>query len=414
MNFTGHPESRGERLFLGVEDRFLIVQLADNNAMLPGSDRAYNLASTLSKEFPDYQLVCDCRKLRDVTSDVDYLIEELSRVGTHPVFLSHKEQLSWLKGRHMSRILPVMKGEIPVRYTEVPVFPFSDDWNVPNPWGFREADSAFFEYFSLDPKDENRLRGFLPRIDAEGDETKVARTEVVQRLIVESARNSLLIHTQIFFDENQIKIVPYHGNSVYSVGTKSEVLLACPSTLARRTGSLFSAELRQFEELLNDPYLRESDLQHFLEKSRNIFGALGYGEVYSQVLLERDDGTGLRPDFLARPLGRQWFDIIDLKLPDANVAVGRRDRKTLAAAIHEMVAQLREYAAYFENEVWAQRIEANFGIRCYRPRLVGIVGRNPSGASSNRQIRRMMTAYADVDIVTFDQLLEIAQTRLLI
>jgi hypothetical protein len=140
---------------------------------------------------------------------------------------------------------------------------------------------------------------------------------------------------------------------------------------------------------------------------------MGYRNVYSQVVLAREDGTSLRPDFILEPLGRPWCDILDLKLPTGSIAVGRRDRKALASAVHELVAQLREYAAYFEDERLAKRVQDAYGIRCYRPRLIGVIGRDPNLADE-RQKRRMMTAYSDVSVVTFDELFKIARSRLLI
>jgi hypothetical protein len=139
----------------------------------------------------------------------------------------------------------------------------------------------------------------------------------------------------------------------------------------------------------------------------------GYNRIYPQVILQRDDGTSLRPDFILEPVGNNWCDILDIKLPDKSVVVGGRDRKRFSASVEELIAQLREYAAYFEDSRLARRIEEIYGIKCYKPRLIGIIGRDPF-IEDERQFRRLATQYTDVDVLTFDRLLEIAKSRPLI
>lgn len=132
-----------------------------------------------------------------------------------------------------------------------------------------------------------------------------------------------------------------------------------------------------------------------------------------QVVLEREDGSSLRPDFRVQPTGSDWWDVLDLKLPDENTLVGGRDRKAFSAAVTQLAAQLREYGAYFEDPRLARRIEQKYGIKCYRPRMVGIIGRDPL-TGDERQLRRVMTQYEGLNVLTFDQLVRIAKTRILI
>jgi hypothetical protein len=193
----------------------------------------------------------------------------------------------------------------------------------------------------------------------------------------------------------------------------SDLVVARPGVLANRTRALFSEHIEEFEALLKTDRLREADIQSFLERHPQLLEALGYGNVYSQVMLEREDGSYLKPDFILEPIGEDWADILDIKLPDVRIAVGSRDRKTFSAAVHELAAQLREYAAYFEDERLAKRVQDKYGIRAYRPRLIGVVGLDPH-VQDERQLRRMMTVYSDLHVLTFDQLLEVARKRVLI
>jgi hypothetical protein len=116
---------------------------------------------------------------------------------------------------------------------------------------------------------------------------------------------------------------------------------------------------------------------------------------------------------MVQPVGEEWWDILDLKLPEIPMIVGQPDRKTYSALVHSLVAQLKTYAAAFDDPRVAKRVEQKYGIRAYKPKVVGIIGREvlPKG---DREIRRAMTAYTDIEVMTFDRMREILHSRLLI
>lgn len=260
-----------------------------------------------------------------------------------------------------------------------------------------------------------RMEWFAPP-DAAGALFEAKRTDLeiakLQRFIRVRGRNSLLSEFSIQMAKGQLLVTPYHRHAFNEIQGGDQILLGQPAVLASRTSSLLMPEVRELEELLNEARITEARVQAYLEQHPALFNSLGYSDVYPQVVLERDDGTSLRPDFMVRPAGEQWWDILELKTPRLGL-VGRRDRKTLPKAIHDLAAQLREYAAAFEDERLAERVEAAYGIKCYRPRLIGVIGRTQP-AIDERQARRAMTQYADVSLVSFDRLLDLARTRLLI
>ena len=89
-----------------------------------------------------------------------------------------------------------------------------------------------------------------------------------------------------------------------------------------------------------------------------LLGSLGYGELYHQVVLPRPGAADLRPDIIAEPVGSEWAEVVELKLPHEPILIGRPDRAQLAAGLAQAVAQLREYSAYFEDRTAASAIEA--------------------------------------------------------
>lgn len=208
---------------------------------------------------------------------------------------------------------------------------------------------------------------------------------------------------------------PFHANAIHQVELPGpqQLLIGRPAVFARATQSVMSREVAQFQEMLNDRQLREVTIQRFLETNPNFLRGLNYQSLYPQLVLERDDGTTLRPDFFLEPHEDGWCDILDVKLPKQRILVGGRDRRTLAAGIHEVVAQLREYAAYFEEARHRGYVREKYGLNVYRPRLIALVGRDMADMS-DAQVRRAMTQYSDCQIMTFDQLLRHSRSRLLI
>jgi hypothetical protein len=241
----------------------------------------------------------------------------------------------------------------------------------------------------------------------------MASLQALRSVVGKHAVNSLLVEYAIQLGGGEMLLTPYHSHAIHTIEGKNQVVLGRPAVIAEKTATLLAPQICEFELLLRNRRVREAEIQKYLERSPALLEALGYRHVYPQVVLQRDDGTFLRPDFIVQPTSDEWCDIVDIKLPKMRTVVGIRDRKTLAAAVHELVAQLREYAAYFDNEKLSRRLEQLYGIKCYRPRLIGVIGTDPR-LTDDRQMRRLMTAYSDVRILTFDQLLQHAKNRLLI
>jgi hypothetical protein len=213
---------------------------------------------------------------------------------------------------------------------------------------------------------------------------------------------------------NQLTLTPYHGHAIHNIDNgDKEVLVGRPATIAERTAAVFTTQISEFERLINAPDTQERHLQAFLEQHPNFLRGLNYENIYPQLVLERDGQGSLKPDFILEPYADSFCDILDIKLPSQNLIVGRKDRATLAAGLHEVAAQLREYAAYFEERKYQKFVQDKYGIRLYRPRLIAIVGRDMK-QMNDQEFRRAMTMYENLQIMTFDELLRHARRRLLI
>ena len=159
--------------------------------------------------------------------------------------------------------------------------------------------------------------------------------------------------------------------------------------------------------------MRESQLQEFFERNDSFFRVMGYKNVYSQIVLERDDGSKLIPDFVLEPFDGEWCDILELKLPKPALLVGGRDRKDFSQAVHQLHAQLREYSSYFDEDKYYNRIKEKYGLKLHRPKLIGVIGQHYE-PGDEKQIRRVMTQYPNFDVVPFNKLIQFAKRHILL
>jgi hypothetical protein len=228
------------------------------------------------------------------------------------------------------------------------------------------------------------------------------------------ASNSLLTELAIFVERDAVKVIPYHAHSVHHVEDSHDgVVLVRPARVNQKFWRRFQRDLVTLETLLSRPDVSEREIESLLLRNPLFLAGLNYRAVYPQVVLPQENGRSLRPDVIAEPVNSEWAHIIELKLPSQEVLIGREGRASLASGIHSAVRQLHEYSAYFDDRRVAQQVEQRYGFQCYRPKLVVIVGRDPSGYTPEEQ-HRALTSYPDLEVVTYDKLLSAARSRLLL
>jgi len=130
---------------------------------------------------------------------------------------------------------------------------------------------------------------------------------------------------------------------------------------------------------------------------------LSYKTVRSKIVLDREDKGPLIPDFFVEPAHGTLWDILDIKRPTAKLWTGTKNRERFSSNVYELVAQLREYGNYFDNPKHRSQIQARYGISCYKPRLVGIIG--CGAAVDDTALRDAQGDLSSVRIRTYDELL---------
>ncbi len=106
-----------------------------------------------------------------------------------------------------------------------------------------------------------------------------------------------------------------------------------------------------------------------------------------------------------KPLGLgRTSDLLELKLPSAQVYVLQSRRERLSQAVMEARAQLMKYGQYFDDAANRAFIEGRYGIFAYKPRMFVVIGRRGSVSPIIRRSAEL--AAEDIRLRTYDDIME--------
>ncbi|NJL29148.1 MAG: DUF4263 domain-containing protein [Thermoanaerobaculia bacterium] len=217
----------------------------------------------------------------------------------------------------------------------------------------------------------------------------------------------------LFLDEEgMFRVRPFGANAI---GVMDEPRLPQGPFLFRggtlqsySAGGDFSLEvLAELEELINSERTRENDLQLYFKRNPEVLAGLDFGDVHSQPILFKDDGSKLIPDFFLEKVDPGWDAILDLKKPDVDIIVRRKNRNYFSQWIQNAIAQLQFYREWFENPSNCRDLEARLGLpgRIFRPKMILVAGRRSSFESEIERIRLVSNQSDRLEFWTYDDVL---------
>lgn len=166
------------------------------------------------------------------------------------------------------------------------------------------------------------------------------------------------------------------------------------------------AQIRRFEDLINQPNVRESDIQAFFEEHSQFLRGRDYSRVVAHPVLERLHPQGdLIPDFFLQASHGDFADVLDLKLPAAPLIVGTKDRLRFSKAVHDAIAQVREYRDYFEDAANRKRVQDRYGLTSYRPTVAIVIGTSDLTLPAEKRKQIFEDVPSHTRVLTYDQLL---------
>jgi hypothetical protein len=175
-----------------------------------------------------------------------------------------------------------------------------------------------------------------------------------------------------------------------------------------KQGSVPIDPILWFQQLIENPKTTETDLLAFFERHPQLLTrALRTGnEVLPQLRLRLDDGRVLLPDFLLSPQSDfEPWTILELKHPQSRVVTRQGMRHIMSATVHQSIAQLREYAAYFDSKDHRAVVSAIDGVDIFRPKVAVIIGMDYGGVGKEGIIR-LKSVFPGVEILTYREVLD--------
>ncbi len=420
---------------IAVVDKYLILNLDRQNSLLPDGGVAEELGLVLAYYSQFYDIICDFRSVRITawTEDLRDFVSALAIRNCKVTILVDKTDMDSifytkanLKSFFRTHSNPNIKFRI-VRNAIIP-FPYfdvkTDLLNTYSSYDFGVNKSPYsneeikFTEFMWPERFADHQKGFGKEFGLQYVVESVATRALtfkrnLENQITQNQRASPLLEFAFNPFGKDIQIIPYQSYSLHNLDTKDGLLLSKPALLASRTNSILRNQYEEFLYLINNRGVKETEITKFIERNPQFLMTLGYKEIYPQVILEKEDGKSLIPDFILKPITDDWCSILDFKLPKEKIIVGLDNRKQFASQVHALSAQLREYAAYFDDRKLARRVEQKYGIRCYKPKMIGVIGKRIDSQNDD-EVRRLMTVDPRLEIITYDRLEKAAHSRLLI
>lgn len=202
-----------------------------------------------------------------------------------------------------------------------------------------------------------------------------------------------------------VRTFTYRGTASVAAGLSNPLLSVSSQSLPLIQHYI----LAEFESLINRPKIREQEIQNFLELYPEILQSLGYSRCVPHVMLSESGKREMIPDFILHRPGGNGFDILDLKLPTARIAVSKPYYR-ISHEISKAVGQLKAYSDYFKNSVNRERFIRAHQIEYFEPKLIVAIGRQ-SQYLSNEMRSGIEDQVPGMRILTYDELVSYARTR---
>lgn len=171
-----------------------------------------------------------------------------------------------------------------------------------------------------------------------------------------------------------------------------------------------SEEIEELNWLINRPEISEKDLQAFFEQHPRFLLGTEYKNLHSQLVLTRESGEKLIPDFFLEKVGSDFCDIIDLKTPNARLIVGPRNRRGFSRNLTLALNQVREYRNYFDNPHNRKEFNRRYGLQAFRPTISVIIGRSRNFFSEIERAT-IEDEYKNLRVITYDDIIERAKQQ---
>lgn len=266
---------------------------------------------------------------------------------------------------------------------------------------------------TIDDKPENgsvnilfKFLASLPQIDTSGDHIVVNVTDIevdqFQKILNSISKN-----------QQSIDLISRILDWIENDANATSGLMQLASDKPKQAQSLVAAinyarlsrSLDQFRELVDQDY-PERTYQKFLEANYWMFGS-----EYSRLIPNRNIVRNMQLDFPLRRTVDGYLDIIEIKTPLNGQELFRRkgSRYSEISDVVDAISQADDYLANVDAQQYEIHFHEKLDVEKVRAKVV--IGRS-GDADQTKSLRRLNARQTRIEIVTFDQLIKIAQRML--
>jgi hypothetical protein len=217
----------------------------------------------------------------------------------------------------------------------------------------------------------------------------------------------------LYFEGSTVRIRPFGYTGVHRIeqGPLKEGSVWVARSNMLEPLELFDETAIYELELLVNSDAPEREFQQFFDANRSLLPSLGpWKRAHSQLILQRDEGGPLVPDIFLERLDSDFCDLLDLKLPTADLIRRQRNRVRFKDCVMEGVAQLRQYRDWFEDSTHRAKFRSRYnGLDAYRPKAVIVIGRRSSYFDGVERVRLESDLPEWLQLCTYDDILSNAR-----
>jgi len=177
-----------------------------------------------------------------------------------------------------------------------------------------------------------------------------------------------------FKEDGKIEVVLKFedGSWCYADGTTM-----LPSTICLLTFTRWANILKELEDIINNPYTKESDLQKYFETYPELLAGDDYDVILPQAVIVNDDNSIWKSDFVLTPKNQYEFSkVLELKIPQVNIVnQPKSGHVTFSSKVWNAIQQIRDYSRAFDNKSIRERFKKAYDVDVFKPDLHLIAGR---------------------------------------
>jgi hypothetical protein len=160
-------------------------------------------------------------------------------------------------------------------------------------------------------------------------------------------------------------------------------------------------------------YIEKNELENVFQYFFELYPSFILDDLHvksiPQPILSNYNGRLLKPDFVVQKINSENIDIIEIKRPIKKILSGNDNRPYFCNELEKGIAQLNDYRNWFKDNQNRKMFYSKYKLDGFNPTLTLIIGR--SSGFRNEEVRRRVTEGRNVNILTYDDIVDISRQR---